>query len=355
MKESKKAEVDKLKVLDELAGDLPIFQEQDYVTSTRMIKTGSLALDMAIGGGYPSGIVDTYGAESAGKSLLSIMAIAQVQKAGGVAVVWDAERSYSKNLNWMRINGVDTAKVRFLKLRPKEGCEIGFDAIEKIVENKAADLIVVDSIPALVPQDAIDKGMTEHEIMGRRAFLVTRFCSRSFAMLDESQTTVLLINQIRANIASGPAAAFAPKTKETSNLSLRHAAGLRLRVEKISKPNIVDGLPASHRVRVTAVKNKVSVPYRVAEFDISYQNGVDTTAEVADILIGAKEVVKNGAWFTWEGQRYQGRAELVNAMRDPKVFEKALKKATSVKTNTFGVTDQSESDSLSVKEEGDGE
>lgn len=331
---------EKFKALATLSKTLPLFDEKDYTLASKMLPSGSLALDLALGGGYPSGcIFDVFGGESAGKSLLSILAIAQVQKAGGVAVVWDAERSYSKNLKWMQTNGVDTSKLKFLRLRPTEGCEIGFDAIEQICKANAADLIVVDSIPSLIPQDAIDKGMTENEMLGRRAALITRFCGRIIGVLDESKTSIMFINQIRANIVSGPAAFAAPKTKETSNYSLRHFASIRLQVRKMSKSKIVNGVPHSHRVQVVAVKNKVALPYRTAEFDLCYTSGVDTASEVADILIGAGEAEKAGAWIKYENEKYNGRDAFVAALKDPKLYEKALKKAMSLtdKINLFGL------------------
>ena len=349
-----KSENGKLDALEELSKELPLFSDTDYATDVKSIPSGSIALDMAIGvGGYPRGsIVDVFGGESAGKSLLSIMAIAQVQKQGGLAVVWDAERSYSKNMNWMRVNGVDTSKLKFLKLRPTEGCELGFDAVEKICKAGVVDLIVIDSIPSLVPQAALDREIMEHEILGRRAAKVGQACARLVGLLDESKTTVMFINQIRANIVSGPAAAFAPKTKETTNFSLRHFSSLRLQVSKISKPKMVNGLPYSHRVKVVAVKNKVSSPYRTAEFDICYTKGVDTVAEVADILIGSDEAKKAGAWISWDGNKYQGRDGFVEGLRDSKVFDKAFKQAMSLtdKVNLFGVVDDKDDDSVTVEE-----
>lgn len=353
---AKDEQEEKFKALATLSKTLPLYDEADYTIASKILPSGSLSLNLAIGGGYPSGcIVDIFGAESAGKSLLSILAIAEVQKAGGVAVVWDAERSYSKNLEWMRINGVDTSKLKFLRLRPTEGCEIGFDAVEQICKANAADLIVVDSIPSLIPQDAIDKGMTENEMLGRRAAIVTRFCGRIVGVLDESKTTIMFINQIRANIVSGPAAFAAPKTKETSNYSLRHFSSLRLQVRKMSKSKMVNGVPFSHRVQVVAVKNKVAAPYRTAEFDIAYTKGVDTAAEVADILISAGEAEKAGAWIKYENEKYNGRDAFVEALRDVKLYDKAFKKAVSLsgKVNLFGVESPAEAEAgtLSVSEE----
>ncbi len=189
----------KLNILDEMSKNIPLVSEGDYEVKLDPIPSGSLSLDLAIGiGGYPRGaIVDIFGSESAGKSLLSIMAIAQIQKQGGVAVVWDAERSYSKNLEWMRINGVDTSKLRFLKLKSDEGAEIGLSSIEQICKKGAADLIVIDSIPSLIPQKALEKDLTEEARIGARASLLTPALSRLAAICDDSKTTVMCINQMR--------------------------------------------------------------------------------------------------------------------------------------------------------------
>lgn len=198
-KENKEPKKNKLNLLDELAKTLPLVSEKEYETKTEPIPSGSLSLDLAIGiGGYPRGaIIDIFGVESAGKSLLSIMAIAQVQKMGGVAVVWDAERSYSKNLEWMRINGVDTSKLRFLKLRSDQGAEIGLDAIEQICKNNAADLVVIDSVPSLIPQKALERDLTEEARLGARAAMLTSALPRLAAICDESKTSIICINQMR--------------------------------------------------------------------------------------------------------------------------------------------------------------
>lgn len=339
-----------------LSKEIPIVQVEDYVKDTGRIPSGSLSLDMAIGGGYPRGaIIDTFGGESAGKSLLSILAMAQVQKSGGIVALWDAERSYSKGTDWLKTNGVNPNDIVWLSPPANQGAEWGFQHVERLIDEGLVDLVVIDSIPALVPQDALDKEMTENEMLGRRASIVTRFCNRMFNKLDSKKTTIMFINQVRANIVSGPAAAFAPKTKETSNYGLKHASSLRLQVSKVTKPKIVNGLPYSHRVKVVAVKNKVSAPYRSAEFEITYTAGVDTAGEVADILISAGEAEKSGSWIKYDGEKYQGRDGFAAAIRDPKMFDKALKKAQSLatKVNAFGV--QAEDDEKLTIGEGDGE
>jgi recombination protein RecA len=340
-KNTKPNKESKLDILDEMMGDLPIFTEEDYVTSTTVFPSGSVALDLAIGiGGYPSGcILDVYGGPSAGKSLLSIMYAAQVQQAGGSVVVWDVERSYSKNLSWLKVNGVDTKKLRFIKLGDKQGCEIGMDAVEQIARAGAADLIIVDSIPAMVPQAGLERSMTEHQIVAERANKLTTHLARLVGICDNSKTSVMFINQIRANMGGGM---YESKEKETSIFAMKHYASLRLDVTKLSGKKYrkeANGVPVGHRVRVKVEKNKLAAPYRQAEFDILYTEGVDKASEIADILIAAKAAEKKGAWVYYDGDKFQGMDKFIEAFRDPKMFEKGLKKARSLssKVNAFGV------------------
>lgn len=341
--------------LDELAKELPLYTEADYVTSTKITPSGSLALDLAIGiGGYPSGcIIDVFGVESSGKSLLSIMAMAQIQKAGGVAVVWDVERSYSKNTAWLKVNGVDPSKLRYIKLRPEQGCEYGMDAVEKIASAGLADLIVIDSIPAMVPQACLDKSMAEQEVVSQRAKKLTNHLARLIGICDASKTSVMFINQIRANMGGGM---YESKEKETSIFALKHYASLRMAVTKlVGKDNIKlkDGVPVGHRVRIKIIKNKLAAPYRVAEFDLLYSKGVDNASEVADILIGGKAAKKAGAWIDYEGERFQGMDKFIAWVRDAKNFDKSLKKAKTLASemNSFGVVDAQE-DTTKVQAKG---
>lgn len=345
----------KLDLLDDLAGDLPLVTDKDYETKAEPIASGSLSLDMAIGiGGYPRGaIIDVYGGESAGKSLLSIMAIAEVQRAGGVAVVWDAERSYSKNLAWMRVNGVDTSKLRFLKLRATQGAEIGFDAVERICKASAADLIVIDSVPALIPQAALEKELTENVKVAARANLLTNALPRLVGFCEEGKTSVMFINQMRANMNGGM---YAPDTKETSIWSLKHFSTIRMKVRKASKPVMENDVPVGHRVHVDIIKNKVAAPYRQAEFDINYLKGVDNTVEMAEILVAAKVVEKSGAWFDYEGKRFQGLAKLALYFKDKANYTKGLEKVAAIGVNTFGLmnkenTNEEGKEELSITEE----
>jgi len=355
-KSEKESKWDKLV---EMSSELPLYDDKDYCRLTEAIPSGSLSLDLAIGiNGHPRGaIVDIFGSESTGKSLISIMAIAQVQKAGGVAVVWDAERSYSKNLAWMRVNGIDTSKLKFLRLRPTQGAEIGFAAIIKICQEQAADLIVVDSIPALMPQSVLEREVTEAEVLGRRAGMMSAVLPRLVSALDDSKACLMFINQMRANIGGGM---YGPSEKETGGFSLKFFSSVRLRVKRVPKSEKMENdVPVGHRVHVSVVKNKVAAPYRQAEFDLYYNSGVDNASEVADILVGAGAVEKKGAWYFYEEQKFQGMAGLVEFVKQPKNMEKAIKKVHSLadKINTFGVQQAAEDpkseDGISIKEDGE--
>ncbi len=353
-KEIKKS--DKFDILSELSKDLPLFGDQDYETKVEPIASGSLSLDQAIGiGGYPrGGIVNIFGNESAGKSLISIMAIAEIQKKGGVAVVWDAEHSYSKNLTWMRVNGVDTSKLKFLKLRPGQGAEVGFDAIEKILRAQAADLIIVDSCPALIPQAALEKEMTDTATMAARAGMLTRAIPRVANLAEDSKTCVMFIDQMRANMDGG---LYGPKEKETTIFALKFFSSVRLHVKRVSKSERIENdVPVAHRVHIKVVKNKVAAPHRQAEFEVNYFKGVDNASEIADILISADVAKKQAAWIEYDKKRFHGKDKLVEYFKDKENFAKGLEKIKSLTTlNTFGIINNQEApvntDELKVEEE----
>lgn len=336
----KEKEITKLEILDSLEG-LPIVKDTDYKRNTLPIKSGSLSLDFALGiGGYPSGsIIDIFGEESSGKSLLSIMAMAEVQKNGGTVVVWDAERSYSKNLEWMKINGVKTDKLRFLKLNPDQGAEIGFDTIEKIIKEQAADLIVIDSIPSLVPSEMLKKEIQESQKLGARAYLLTNVLPRLVSLCDEYNTTLMTINQMRANINGG---FYGPQEKETSIFALRHHATIRMHVKKINKSTkVVNNIPVSHRVNVKIVKNKVAAPFKTAEFEINYYSGVNRLQEIAEIMISSKIANKKGGWIEYEGNKYHGIDGLIEMLKDKNTkIDDILNKIKSTNSNVFGLTEE---------------
>ena len=336
IKETKDKKPNKPDLLKELAQELPLFTDEDYVVKSEPISSGSISLDMAMGGGFPRGcIVDVFGVPSAGKSLISIMTAASVQRAGGKVVIWDCERSYSKNLNWLKTNGVDTSKLMFLKLKSDQGAEIGFDAVERIAKAGAADLIIIDSVPALIPQCALDKDMTESARVGARAALLTNALPRLAGIADEGKVLIMFISQMRANFDAG---FYGPKEKETSIFALKHFSALRLSVKKVSKSTVLENdVPISHRVHVDIVKNKVAAPYRQAEFTINYEVGIDASSEVADILASSGLAKKGGAWYDYDGLRFNGMAKLTDHFRVKANLDKGIAAIKAAKINLYGV------------------
>jgi recombination protein RecA len=337
-KEIKKSDKnEKLEILDSLAKTLPLVKDKDYAIKIEPFSSGSISLDLAIGiGGYPRGaLIDIFGEESSGKSLLSIMAMAQIQKIGGTVVVWDAERSYSKNIEWMKINGVDTSKVRFLKLSPDVGAEEGFEAIEKIIKEKAADLIVIDSIPSLIPSSMLKRNVTDSVRIGERAAMLTNVLPRLVTLADEYGTTIMTINQMRQNIGGG---FYGPQEKETSIMALKHHATIRLFVKKITKSiKIENGVPVSHRINIKIVKNKVAAPYKTAEFEINYTKGVNNHMELAEILISSGLAKSKGGWIEFEGKKYHGMDEFVEYIKSDNIYNKYLGKIKSLKLSSYGL------------------
>lgn len=339
MKENKINE--KFSIIENLAitQKLPIVKDKDYAKNIDdVIPSGSVSLDLALGiNGYPKGaIIDIFGEESSGKSLLTIMAIAKLQKKNGVAVIWDAERSYSKNMEWMKINGVDTSKVYFLKLSPEQPAEEGFLAIEEICKNQAADLIVIDSIPSLVPKEILKKDIGDTYKIGARAALLTNVLPRLATLADENNITIMTINQIRANIGTG---IFGNPERETTIFALKHFSTIRLEVQKIHKSiKMENNIPIGHRIRIKVVKNKVAAPHKVCEFEINYLKGVDNALEVAEILVGSGLAKKKGAWIEYEGNKFQGIDKLHEELKKNKdLYNKALEKIKNLNTNTYGI------------------
>ncbi len=340
-KETKKNEkISKIDILESLAKDFSLVRDKDYIKKTEAIPSGSLALDLALGiGGYPRGaIIDIYGEESSGKSLLTIMTIAQLQRKGGIAVIWDAERSYSKNMEWMRINGVDTSKVFFLKLKPEQPAEDGFNAIEEICKNKAADLIVIDSIPSLVPQAMLEKNIGDSIKIGARAALLTNVLPRLTSLADENDVTIMTINQIRAAINTS---FYGPTERETSIFALKHYSTIRMEVSKINKSvKFENEIPIGHRIKVKIVKNKVAAPGKVCEFEINYTKGVNNIMETAEILISTGLAKRKGAWIEYEGKKMQGINGLYEELKQNKeLYKKSIEKIKEVANNSsvFGV------------------
>jgi recombination protein RecA len=268
------------------------------------ISTGSLGLDIALGvGGFPRGrVVEIFGPEASGKTTLTLHAIAEVQKTGGVAAFIDAE--HALDLTYARKLGVQADDL--LVSQPDTG-EQALEIAETLVRSGAIDLIVVDSVAALTPRAEIEGEMGDAH-MGLQARLMSQALRKLTAAISKSQTTVIFINQIRMKLG----VMFGNPETTTGGNALKFYSSVRLdirRIESIKEGQDVVG----SRVRVKVVKNKMAPPFKQAEFDIMFAQGISKTGELVDLGVDKKVLEKSGAWYSYRGERLgQGR----DAVRD---------------------------------------
>lgn len=280
----------------------------------RAISTGALSIDVALGvGGLPRGrIVEIYGPESSGKTTLALHAIANVQKEGGVAVLVDAEYAfdsqYAKNL------GVDIDNL--LVSQPDTG-EQALEIVDTLVRSGAIDIVVVDSVAALVPAAEIEGEMGDSH-MGLQARLMSQALRKLTAIIAKSNTCLVFINQLRMKIG----VMFGNPETTTGGNALKFYSSVRLDIRRIAP--IKDGDKVlGNRTRVRVVKNKVAPPFKEAEFDIMYGSGISSEGDILDLATVHNVVEKSGAWFSFNGERLgQGRENVKEFLRqNPDVFD----------------------------------
>ncbi len=280
--------------------------------------TGSLSLDLALGGGFPKGrIIEIYGPESSGKTTLTLHAIAEVQKAGGTAAFIDAEHALDPQ--YARRVGVDTENL-FVS-QPDNG-EQALEIAETLVRSNAVDLVVVDSVAALVPQAEIEGDMGDSH-MGLQARLMSQALRKLTGIISKSKTTVIFINQIRMKIG----VMFGNPETTTGGNALKFYASVRVDIRRIGQ--IKDGENIiGNRTKVKVVKNKIAPPFRVAEFDIMYNEGISATGDAVDLGVQYGIVGKAGAWFDYNDAKIgQGREASKQYLKDnPKVMAEIVKK-----------------------------
>ncbi|HEX5447915.1 MAG TPA: recombinase RecA [Candidatus Saccharimonadales bacterium] len=282
------------------------------------IPTGSLSLDLALGGGLPKGrIIEIYGPESSGKTTVCLHAVAEVQKAGGTAAYVDAENAldpaYAKRL------GVDTEKL--LISQPDSG-EQALEVVETLVRSNAVDIIVVDSVAALVPQAEIEGDMGDAH-MGLQARLMSQALRKLTGVISRSKTTVIFVNQLRMKIG----VMFGNPETTTGGNALKFYASVRMDIRRLSQIKQADSVIGNH-VRVKVVKNKVAPPFREAEFDIMYNQGISREGDVIDLAVANGVVEKAGAWYEYKGEKIaQGREAAKKYLADnPKVLQEIAAK-----------------------------
>lgn len=300
-------------------GDGSIMKLGDaHKVDVELISSGSLSVDLALGGGYPKGrIIEIYGPESSGKTTLTLHAIAEVQKMGGTAAFIDAEHAldpaYAKRL------GVDVANL--LVSQPDNG-EQALEIAETLVRSNAVDLVVVDSVAALVPQAEIDGEMGDSH-MGLQARLMSQALRKLTGIINKSKTTVIFINQIRMKIG----VMFGNPETTTGGNALKFYASVRIDIRRTGQ--IKDGEEiVGNRTKVKVVKNKIAPPFRIAEFDIMYNQGISKTGDVLDLAVQHEIVGKAGAWFDYNDAKIgQGREATKKYLQEnPEVLDEIDKK-----------------------------
>ncbi|MCC6931994.1 MAG: recombinase RecA [Deltaproteobacteria bacterium] len=272
------------------------------------IPTGSIGLDIALGiGGVPRGrIVEIYGPESSGKTTLTLHLAAETQRAGGRVVFVDAE--HALDLNYAANLGVNTEEL--LISQPDSG-EQGLEIAETLVRSGAVDLVIIDSVAALVPQAELDGDMG-NQLPGLQARLMSQALRKLTASVSKTNTTVVFINQIRMKIG----VMFGSPETTTGGNALKFYASVRMDIRRIASIKENESV-IGNRTRVKVVKNKVAPPFREVEFDIIYNEGISQVGEILDIGISYGIIDKAGAWFAFKGERIgQGRENAKKFLKD---------------------------------------
>jgi recombination protein RecA len=294
-------------------GSIMRLGQKDAVLATPSIPTGSISLDYALGvGGVPRGrVIEIFGPESSGKTTLSLQIIAQAQLLGGMAAFIDAEHAldagYAKKL------GVDLDNL--LVSQPDHG-EQALEIVEVLVRSNGVDVVVVDSVAALVPRAEIDGEMGDAQ-MGLQARLMSQALRKLTGVVSKSKTCLIFINQLREKIG----VMFGNPETTTGGRALKFYASVRIDIRRIA--SIKDGdTVVGGRTRVKVVKNKVAPPFREAEFDVMYGEGISREGDLLDLAVDRKIVEKSGAWFAYAGERLgQGRENVKQFLRDnPAIF-----------------------------------
>ena len=307
--------------LDKAYGKGTVMKMSDQaVIDVDAIPSGSLGLDIALGvGGYPRGrVVEIYGPESSGKTTLTLHAIAEAQKAGGIAAFIDAEhafdRFYAQNL------GVDIDNL--IMSQPDNG-EQALEITDNLIRSGAIDIVVIDSVAALTPKSEIEGEMGDSK-MGLHARLMSQALRKLTASISKTNCTVIFINQLREKIG----VMFGNPETTTGGNALKFYASVRLDIRRSTQIKNSAGNVLGNKTRVKVVKNKVAPPFKLAEFDIMYGEGVSKVGEILDIAVENEIIKKSGSWFSYDDTKLgQGRDAVKTIIKDnPELMEELEEK-----------------------------
>jgi recombination protein RecA len=281
------------------------------------ISTGSLSLDLALGGGIPRGrIVEIYGPESSGKTTLALHTVAEVQRKGGLAAFVDAEHALDPEYA-----GRIGVKLNDLLISQPDTGEQALEICETLVRSNAVDMVVIDSVAALVPRAEIEGEMGD-SLPGLQARLMSQALRKLTGVVNKSKTTVIFINQLRMKIGI----MFGNPETTAGGQALKYYSSVRLDIRRTETIKDGDNSIGNH-VKVKVVKNKVAAPFKIAEFDIMYNEGISASGDLIDLAVKNNLVGKSGAWYEYNGEKIgQGREAAKQFLKDhPKVMEELAK------------------------------
>ncbi len=297
-------------------GSIMRLGQRNAIAPIESISTGAISIDYALGiGGVPRGrVIEIFGPESSGKTTLALQVIAEAQKTGGMAAFVDAE--HALDAQYAQKLGVDLENL--LVSQPDNG-EQALEIVEVLVRSNSVDVVVVDSVAALVPKAEIEGEMGEAQ-MGLQARLMSQALRKLTGVVSKSKTTLIFINQLREKIG----VMFGNPETTTGGRALKFYASVRIDIRRIA--SIKDGDQViGGRTRVKVVKNKVAPPFREAEFDVMYGEGISREGDLLDLAVEKRIVEKSGAWFAYSGERLgQGRENAKQFLRDNVEIRRAI-------------------------------